>query len=284
MDTNTTGASSTGANTKRDALAQRYGENFIPAAGPWNDVIACLLDHRSTRGFLTDPLPEGTLETLIAAAQSAATSSNLQTWSVVSVTDPVVKAEIAQIANKQQHIVECPIFLVWCADVSRLGRISADVKMEFEALPWFETFLVAAIDAALAAQNASVAAESMGLANVYIGALRNNPQRVAELLKLPQGVMGVFGHCIGYAKPEAKTEVKPRLPQSVILSHNTYNLGDEMKNREEYDAVLLEFSQRNEMAAGTWTDRLMGRAAKIAGLSGRHQMVGWLRSLGFPVK
>ncbi len=272
------------ANTKRDALAQRYGENHIPAAGPWNDVIAAMLDHRSTRGFLGDALPEGTLETLIAAAQSAATSSNLQTWSVMVVADPAVKAELAQIANKQQHIVECPLFLVWLADLSRLDRISADTKTTFEALPWFETFMVAAIDAALAAQNASVAAESLGLANVYIGALRNNPQRVAELLGLPQGVMGVFGHCIGYAKPEAKTEVKPRLPQSVILSHDKYNVGDEAKNRADYDAVLLDFSKRNEMAAGTWTDRLLGRAAKLAGMSGRHQMVGWVRSLGFPLK
>jgi nitroreductase len=279
MDTNTNLA-----NAKRDALAQRYGADYIPAAGPWNDVIAALLDHRSTRGFVGDALPAGTLETLIAAAQSAATSSNLQTWSVMAVTDPAIKAELATIANNQKHIEECPLFLVWLADLSRLGRISADVKTPFETLDWFETFMVAAIDAALAAQNASVAAESMGLANVYIGALRNNPQRVAELLGLPLGVVGVFGHCIGYAKPTAKTEVKPRLPQSVIVHHNKYDPGDEAKNRADYDQVLLEFSKRNEMAAGTWTDRLMDRAAKLKGMSGRHQMVGWLRSLGFPLK
>ena len=276
--------STSSANAKRDALAQRYGADYIPAAGPWNDVIAAMLDHRSTRGFLPDALPDGTLETLIAAAQSAATSSNLQTWSVVAVTDPAMKAEFATIANNQKHIAECPLFLIWLADISRLQRISDDVKTDFEALPWFETFMVAAIDAALAAQNAAVAAESIGLANVYIGALRNNPQRVAEMLKLPQGVVGVFGHCIGYAKPTAKTEVKPRLPQSVILHHNTYDPGNETQNRENYDQVLLDFSKRNEMAAGTWTDRLMDRAAKLKGMSGRHQMVGWLRSLGFPLK
>jgi len=38
------------------------------------------------------------------------------------------------------------------------------------------------------------------------------------------------------------------------------------------------------MAAGTWTDRLLGRAAKLGGMSGRHKMVGWVRSLGFPLK
>ena len=56
---------------KSKALARRYG-HALPPAGPWNETVASLLDHRSVRGFLTDPVPAGTLETLIAAAQSAA--------------------------------------------------------------------------------------------------------------------------------------------------------------------------------------------------------------------
>ena len=74
--------------TQQAALAARYGA-AAPAAGPWNATIAGMLDHRSVRGYRPDALPAGTLETLVAAAQSAATSSNLQTWSVVSVEDPV---------------------------------------------------------------------------------------------------------------------------------------------------------------------------------------------------
>ena len=77
--------------SKTDALSLRYGVDAIPAAGPCNDHIAQLLSHRSVRGYRTDPLPEGTLQTLVAAAQSAATSSNLQTWSVICVTDPALR-------------------------------------------------------------------------------------------------------------------------------------------------------------------------------------------------
>ena len=68
--------------SQQAALAARYGA-AAPAAGPWNATIAGMLDHRSVRGYRPDALPPGTLETLVAAAQSAATSSNLQTWSVV---------------------------------------------------------------------------------------------------------------------------------------------------------------------------------------------------------
>jgi len=90
--TMTMDASYSGSLSKQESLALRYGPNAIPAAGPWNDHIALLMSHRSVRGYRPDALPEGTLETLVAAAQSAATSSNLQTWSVIAVTDPAKKA------------------------------------------------------------------------------------------------------------------------------------------------------------------------------------------------
>jgi nitroreductase len=53
---------------------QHGGELPLPIA--WNDTLDVLLSHRSTRAYLPDSLPEGTLETLVAAAQSAVSSSN----------------------------------------------------------------------------------------------------------------------------------------------------------------------------------------------------------------
>ena len=270
--------------SKSDALALRYGEDSIPAAGPWNDAIALLLNHRSIRGYRSDPLPEGTLETLIAAAQSAATSSNLQTWSVVAVTDPAKKAAIAKIASNQKHIEQCPLFLAWVADISRNQRLGAEEGVELEVMPYLETFLVAAIDAALAAQNAVTAAESLGLSTVYIGAMRNNVQEVGQILGLPQGAMGVFGLCIGYAAPGAANEVKPRLPQDAILYHDTYGNPEEPKLRAAYDAKMAAFSARNDMTQDTWTRRVVGRMGKIAALSGRHVLADALKAMGFPLK
>ena len=270
--------------SKADALALRYGPDAIPAAGPWNDTIALLLSHRSVRGYRPDALPEGTLETLVAAAQSAATSSNLQTWSVVAVTDPATKAELAKVANNQKHIEQCPLFLVWLADISRNQRLGAEEGVELEVMPYLETFVVAAIDAALAAQNAVTAAESFGLSNVYIGALRNNPQRVAELLGLPQGVMGVFGLCIGYAAPEVTNEVKPRLSQPAILYHEKYGNPNEPALRAAYDAEMAKFSNRHEMTSDTWTKRVINRMGKLSALSGRDKLVGILHAMGFQLR
>jgi nitroreductase len=270
--------------SQTDALALRYGPDAIPGAGPWNDQIALLLSHRSVRGYRTDALPEGTLETLIAAAQSAATSSNMQTWSVIAVTDPAKRAAIARLSNNQKHIEQCPLFLAWLADISRNQRVGAEEGVTLEVMPYLETFLVAAIDAALAAQNAVTAAESLGLSTVYIGAMRNNPIQIAEVLGLPSGTMGVFGLCVGYALPGVANEVKPRLPQSVILHHNTYGAPHESAARAAYDVQMAAFSQRNEMAQETWTRRVLGRMGKIASLSGRDKLVATLHALGFELR
>ncbi len=268
------------------ALAARYGAAARPGmsfgAGPWNPTIASLLDHRSVRAYQARAVPPGTLEMLVAAAQSAATSSNLQTWSVVAVQDPRKRAVLAEIAGGQAHIEQAPLFLAWLADASRMARIGTATGTPLEGLPYLETFLVAAIDAALAAQNATVAAESLGLATVYIGALRNDPARVAELLALPPGAVAVFGLCVGYAADSG--EVKPRLPQAAILHHDSYAVSDEAAQREGYDAVLGEFSRRHGMAADSWTQRIVSRIASVRALRGRERLTATLRGLGFPLR
>jgi nitroreductase len=252
--------------------------------GPWNEHIALLLSHRSVRSYRPDALPAGTLETLIAAAQSAATSSNLQVWSVIAVTDPAKKAALAKLAANQKHIQQCPLFLVWLSDISRNQRVGEQEGVALETMPYQETFLVAAIDAALAAQNAVIAAESLGLSTVYIGALRNNPVEVAKVVGLPPGTFAVFGMCVGYASATDEGEVKPRLPQEVVLHREIYHASGEAARRAEYDALIAAFSARNDMAADTWTRRVIGRMGKIAAMGGRDKMVAALHAMGFPLR
>jgi nitroreductase len=270
---------------KTDALARRYGAQAIPAAGPWNEVIATMLDHRSVRGYKPDPLPAGALETLIAAAQSAATSSNMQWWSAIAITDPAKKKVLAEIAGNQKHIEQCPLFICWVADMARNQRVSDATKTDFETMPWLETFMVACIDAALAAQNAVVAAQSIGLGTVYIGAMRNDPIKVAELLGLPPQSFVVFGLCVGHAADDrAAGEVKPRLPQSVVLHHERYDATKEAALRATYDAEMAKFSARHELQAATWTQRVLNRLGPLKSMNGRETIRASLKKLGFEIR
>ncbi len=267
------------------ALLARYGVEAAPLpAGPWNEVIASLLQHRSVRAYRPDAVPPGTLETLVATAQSAASSSNMQTWSVVAVHDPATKAALAQVAGGQKHIEQCPLFLVWVADLSRLERLGEATGRTLEGLPYLETFLVAALDAAIASQNAIVAAESMGLATVYIGALRNDMARVASLLGLPPGAAGVVGLCVGYADERDPAMVKPRLPQSVVLHHERYGLQAEAEGVAAYDRALDAFSGTAERSQYSWTERVWSRMGRVTALAGRDRLREVLVGLGFPLR
>ena len=182
----------------------------------------------------------------------------------------------------RRHIAQAPLFLCWLADLSRAARLADGRPMD--GLRYLETFLVALIDAALAAQNAAVAAESLGLGTVYIGAMRNQPEAVAAELALPPGTMVAFGLCVGYEDQDAPASVKPRLPQPVVLHREQYGLGDEQAGIAGYDADLRLFQAEQGMAAQAWSDLVKKRLGDVASLSGRDRLGAALNALGFMLR
>jgi nitroreductase len=273
-----------------DLIRARYGTELLNPEHLWNETLrnetlATLLAHRSVRAYLSDPLPPQTLETLIAAAQSAATSSNLQTWSVVAVADPTRKDTLAQLAGNQAHIRQCPVFLVWLADLARLHYLAEQRGFPTDGLDYLELFVTATIDAALAAQNAAIAAESLGLGTVYIGGMRNHPERVAETLQLPPHVFAVFGLCVGYPDPAKPAAVKPRLPQAAVLHRETYNLAQQEEAIAQYNDIMQQFYQSQQMnVAGDWVEHSVKRVATVQALNGRDRLKEILQRLGFPLR
>ncbi len=267
----------------QELLRARYGDD-IPEAAALNDVLRLLINHRSCRHFSSDPLPEGLIETLVAAAQSAATSSNTQTFSVVVVEDAARRARLAELSNRQAFIAQAPVFLCWVADLSRLYRMGERHQQTLEGLDYLESFIVAAVDAALAAQNCVVGAESLGLGTVYVGGLRSKPEEVAKELALPPGAVALFGLSLGWPDPARATEIKPRLPQRLVLHREQYGITAEAETLTRYDETLADFSERQGMGRQAWTPRMMQRVGTPAALSGRHRMIEMLRNLGFPLK
>ena len=265
------------------AWGQRYGGSQPASA---HAALDALLAHRSVRKYLPRVVPKGTLEQLIAAAQSAASSSNLQLWSVISVEDPERRRALAEVAGNQAHIQASSLFLVWIADLNRLGVLAARQGLPQVGLSYLELFLMASIDAALAAQNAVVAAEALGLGTVYIGALRNSPDRVAQILKLPEHTFAVFGLCVGYPDPMERTAVKPRLPQSVVLHRDEYRpVQSVIDDVTEYDRAMTRFyTEQNMKTGGEWSRHSALRVSDVASLRGRDRLREHLSALGFELK
>lgn len=273
-----------GIEKARDLLAARYRAD-VPAPPGWNETLDVLLSHRSVRAYLPDPLPEGTVETLVAAAQSASSSSNLQCWSVVAVEDPARKARLAALASGQKYIVQAPLFLVWLVDLARLARIAAERGITAEALPFLGSFALATIDCALAAQNAVVAAESLGLGCVYIGAIRNHPVDVAQELALPPNVVALAGLVVGWPDRKVETAVKPRLPQEAVLFREQYASGPAQRAAvARYDETLRAFQAEQGMKVQDWTEQALNRVKDVPGHDGRARLREALEALGFGLK
>jgi nitroreductase len=184
-------------------------------------VLAALGDHASCRHYADTPVPDGDLERIVAAAQRAATSSNLQMWSVIVVRDESTREALAEVGGGQKHIRQAPVTLVWCADRSRLDT-AAGMRGYVQDTTTVEAFLVAAVDTAIAAQNAVVAAEALGYGTCYLGALRNDTARVIELLGLPERVFPVFGMTLGFPAGTDRL-IRPRLPLDAVLHRERYN-------------------------------------------------------------
>ncbi|MET0241044.1 MAG: nitroreductase family protein [Sphingobium sp.] len=266
-----------------DALTARYGE-AVPECIIWNDTIAQLLNHRSVRAYRGDALPEGTVPTLVAAAQSAASSSNLQLWSVVAVSDAAQRERLSELAGGQVHIRTAPLILLWVADLARAHLIAADAGQPVEGLAFLESFTVAAVDAALAAQNAVVAAESLGLGTVYIGALRNKPEEVAAVVGLPPHAVVAFGLVVGWPDADRPAAVKPRLPQSAILHDGQYQLEAQRPAIQSYDQTARAFQQSQGQEVTGWIASILTRSRSAASLNGRQRLRDALKALGFALK
>jgi len=233
------------------------------------DEVVPFMRHRSVRQFAPEKMKEEVVQGLIACAQSSATSSNLQLWSVVTVNDPSSRQKLFELCGKQQQVLDAPWFFCFLCDHHRLRSVAR----EADSLDFADYFLMGVVDAALAAERMLCAAESLGLGGCYIGGLRNNPQGVADLLKLPDGVFGVFGMTLGYPADDVTDATKPRLPQDSVWHKETY---DERAGIGDYDRRMSEYyRETGQNPDVTWSQRSTKRLAPEY-MNGREVIREWL--------
>ena len=225
-----------------------------------NPVLELIYQHASVRDYKTDPIPKDMIRKVVAAGQRASTSSNLQTYSVVVTLDKTKRKRLQDLCNHQKHISQAPVFLTWCADLSRMDRIAYERDYEHIS-SYVENFLVAAVDAALAMQNAALAAESLGLGICYIGGIRNNPLEVVKLLELPKLVFPISGMTLGY--PASEAMIRPRLPLEAVLHWEKYDPTSESEFLKAYDEAMV--------ATGIYE----GRQVPVPGRNGEVENYSW---------
>lgn len=197
-----------------------------------NPVLACIENRSSLRTFDSRNIEAEALDAILHAAMRAPSAANLQLYSILVIKEPGTKAILAETCNHQPWIAKAPVLLVFCADYQRLtdfyGYSQVPQACSENGIPFLkpqeQNLLLAECDAMLAAQNAVLAAESLGIGSCYVGHVMDHFERHKELFQLPDYVFPVTLIAMGYPRSERKTgAVSPRFSAQYVVFQEKYH-------------------------------------------------------------
>ena len=183
------------------------------------NILDTIFSHRSIRKYKNQKIENQLLNHIIHAGTCASTTGNMQVYSIIVTSDETIKESLSPIHFNQPMIKEAPVIMTFCADFNRFNKWC----LQRNATPGFDNFLsfmTAAIDALLVAQNVSIAAEANGLGICYIGTVIYNADKIIEILKLPKGVVPVAAITLGY--PDENPDLTDRLFFQDIMHQEVY--------------------------------------------------------------
>jgi nitroreductase len=204
-----------------------------------NETIKKQLEHRTIREFKDQSIPHEIFEQLIEVARRTATHTGMQACSIIRVTDPEIKNQIAGICN-QEYVARAPELLIFIVDQYRNYQIAKEKNYTAESAKDINRFFASFTDACLMAQNVVTAAESEGLGTVYLGSIHNNTEKICEILKLPELTFPVLGLGIGY--PAQNPQLKPRMDIRLRVFENAYFAFDNyLEEIRDYDEEMRTY-------------------------------------------
>ena len=227
-----------------------------------NPILESLFKHKSIRKYKDQPLEDEKLQLIIKAAQAAPNWCNGQQVSIIVVKDKELREKIKACCWGQPYITTCSAFLVFCADFYRISLAfekAGKTKEDFEKyMSNIDTLIIGSHDVGIALQNATVAAESMGLGMCDIGAIRSKSLVVTKLLNLPKYCIPLVGLCIGY--PDDDPGLKPRIPSKGMCFENKYSVENAKAGLEEYDAIYQKYLAGRDKNArdSNWSKSIAG--------------------------
>jgi nitroreductase len=231
------------------ALAARFGEKLkVDRELAGLDELARIAGHRSQRYFQTRAVAPDLLRLLCACALSAPSKSDLQQCDIVVVSDRAIRQGIVATIPDMPWIMDAPVFLVFVGNGTRLPEIA---KLRDKPFPndHLDQFFNATVDAAIVMTTFIRAAEAVGLGCCPISAIRDRPQIVSDLLRLPQRVVPVAGLCVGW--PAQEGEITPRLSLATTVVENAYgerNLAGEIGAYDRRRAQLRPYRRQRDVA------------------------------------
>jgi hypothetical protein len=247
-----------------------------------NEMVQKQLEHRTIREFKKESIPAGTFEQLMEVARRTASSNGMQASSIIRVTDPAVRKQIAEVC-KQDYVARAPELLIFIVDQYRNCRIAEEKNAYADSARDMDRFFSAFTDACITAQNVVNAAESMGLGTVYFGSILNDSAKICETLNLPELTFPVVGLGIGY--PDQNPQLKPRMGMRLRLFENGYTRFDHyLQEIREYDEEMRTYYDLREAnrRVDSFSDQVVARLKSP--VPKRQEILSTVRDQGFDLK
>ena len=189
-----------------------------------NEVLRQLHERKSVRVYAERPVEPEVKRAILEAAIQAPTAGNMALYTILDITDPEKKALLAKSCDDQPFIAKAPMVLIFCADYRRWYDVFCKYVDDVRK-PDMGDLLLAEADALIAAQNAVVAAHSLGLGSCYIGDITENYEYHKKLLNLPKYVVPAAMLCFGYPTQQQLRRPKPpRHPVEALVHENGYDM------------------------------------------------------------
>ncbi len=211
------------------------------------NVHELLRRRASVRAFSDRAVEEDKRTTIIEAAHRAPTAGNLSAYSIIEVREQEKKNRLAVTCDNQPFIARSPLVLLFLADYQKLYDLFRASGVEERGAdkggklrtPGPGELMLGLSDALIAAQNAVIAAEDLGLASCYIGDILEHYEEHRDLFSLPDYAFPATLLCIGYPKgsypPETPT---PRCDKRTLHFTDEYRRLTEEELHHMYDPVI----------------------------------------------
>jgi nitroreductase/FMN reductase [NAD(P)H] len=215
------------------ALAERFGERFLPEAAPaGQEALARMAARRVCRKYEARDVAPDLVRLLCACALSAPTKSDLQQSDILIIRDKEKRHAIGALLPEMPWLPEAPVFVIFLANGRRTPQIAA---MRGKPFPndHLDLFFNATVDAAIVLSSFVHAAEAAGLGCCPISMIRDHAERIADMFSLPDKVVPVAGLTLGW--PAEEGALSPRLPLSVTVHEERYAETDLAAKIDGYD-------------------------------------------------
>lgn len=218
-----------------------------------NEIIRDLHRRKSVRAFQKRDVSPEVKRAVLEAAMAAPTAGNQQMYTILEITDPELKRRLSETCDHQPFIAEAPMVLIFLADFQKWYDAFTEAGCA-PRRPGVGDLMLAVTDAAIAAQNAVTAAQSLGLGSCYIGDVMENCEIHRELLCLPEYVFPAAMLVFGYPTQQQLERPKPaRCRLEDIVCENVYR----RKNGDELRGMFAD--RHPNMTYDEWAQRFCRR-------------------------